>query len=145
KDMPEIVSGNRVVSLTKTGGAFAIDKLYVATEGALGIQDQGNLRYGPTVCVGDLSADPGLEIVAGPTLYRLPAPPAAGCGSVATPCTLETVWNSQSLLGTQQRDGFCAVADVLGACTSVADCAAKPPGPANPLDGKPEVILIANG
>ena len=144
--MPEIVVGNRVVSLTKdAGGAFAIDKLYVASTGSRGTQTQSNIIYGPTVCVADLSPDPGLEIVAGPTLYRLPASPPAGCGSVAMPCPLETVWNSQSLLESEQAQGFCAVADVLNACTSVADCAAKPPGPANPLDGKPEVILISNG
>jgi hypothetical protein len=144
--MPEIVVGNRVISLTKdAGGAFAIDKLYTSTTGARGIQDQNFLVYGPTVCVGDLSADPGLEIAAGPTLYRLPATPAAGCGTVAMPCALEIVWNSQSLLGMQQDNGFCAVADVFGACTSAADCAEKPPGPANPLDGKPEVVLVSNG
>jgi hypothetical protein len=144
--MPEIVVGNRVISLVKdAGGAFAIDKIYVASSGGRGTQDQGILIYGPTVCAGDLSGDPGLEIAAGPTLYRLPASPPAGCGTVAMPCPLETVWNAQSELGAQQANGFCAVADVLGACTSRDDCAAKPPGPANPLDGKPEVILISNG
>jgi len=142
---PEIVVGNRVISLTATAGVFAIDKIYVASAGSRGTQDQGFLTYGPTVCVGDLSADPGLEIAAGPTLYRLPASPPAGCGTTAMPCPLEAVWNSQSLLGMQQANGLCAVADVFNACTSVADCAAKPPGPANPLDGKPEVILVANG
>jgi hypothetical protein len=145
KDMPEIVVGNRVVSLTKTNGAFAIDKIYAATAGGVGVQDQNFLVYGPTVCVADLTPDAGLEIVAGPTLYKLPASPPAGCGTAAMPCPLDTVWNSQSLLNMQQKDGFCAVADVLGPCTSKADCDAKPPGPANPLDGKPEVILIANG
>ncbi|HEY3500586.1 MAG TPA: FG-GAP-like repeat-containing protein [Polyangiaceae bacterium] len=144
--MPEIVVGNRVISLTKdAGGAFAIDKIYAATAGGRGIQDQGMLIYGPTVCIGDLSPDAGLEIAAGPTLYRLPASPPAGCGTAELPCPLETVWNSQSQLGTRQAHGFCAIADVLGACTSADDCAAKPPGPANPLDGKPEVILISNG
>ena len=105
----------------------------------------GAFDYGPTVCVADLTADAGLEIAAGPTLYRLPASPPAGCGSATTPCPLETVWDDRSKLGAQQQDGLCAVADVLPACTSVADCAAHPPGPANPLDGKPEVVLIANG
>ncbi len=39
--MPEIVLGNRVVSLKKdAAGAFAIDKIYVAASGARGAQDQ---------------------------------------------------------------------------------------------------------
>ncbi len=146
--MPEIILGNRVVSLTKNGGAFAIDKLYAATAGSRGTQDQRsgtNYNYGPTVCVADLTPDKGLEIAAGPMLYRLPATPPAGCGSVTTPCPLDTVWDARSKLGMLQQDGLCAIADVLGACTSVDDCAAHPPGPANPLDGKPEVVLIANG
>ena len=147
--MPEIIIGNRVVSLTKAGGVFAIDKIYAATAGSRGTQNQtgvgGGFNYGPTVCVADLTSDPGLEIAAGPMLYRLPAKPPAGCGSVATPCPLETVWDARSTLGMAQQDGLCAIADVLGACTSVADCAAHPPGPMNPLDGKPEVVLIANG
>jgi hypothetical protein len=143
--MPEIILGNRVVSLTKdAGGHFAIDKIYVASAGARGSQNS-TLILGPTTCVADLTADPGLEIAAGPTLYRLPASPPAGCGSVATPCPLETVWDARSSLGMQQQDGLCAVADVLGACTSASDCAAHPPGPSNPLDGKPEVVLISNG
>jgi hypothetical protein len=144
--MPEIIIGNRVISLTKdAGGNFAIDKIYAATAGAAGLQLQGTYNYGPTVCVADLTADPGLEIAAGPTLYRLPASPPAGCGTVATPCPLETVWDARSKLGMAQQDGLCAIADVLGACTSTTDCAAHPPGPSNPLDGKPEVVLIANG
>jgi hypothetical protein len=149
KGMPEIILGNRVVSLTKDGaGNFAIDKIYAATSGAVGLQVQSgvlNFDYGPTVCVADLTADPGLEIAAGPTLYRLPATPPAGCGTVATPCPLETVWDARSGLKAPQQDGLCAIADVLGACSSASDCAAHPPGPSNPLDGKPEVVLIANG
>ncbi|MGC4063724.1 MAG: VCBS repeat-containing protein [Polyangiaceae bacterium] len=42
-------------------------------------------------------------------------------------------------LSVAQREGFCAVADILG-----ADSAASP-GPLNPLDGKPEVVVVANG
>jgi hypothetical protein len=150
KGMPEIILGNRVISLKKdAGGAFAIDKIYEASAGARGAQNQGTgggaFIYGPTVCVADLTPDAGLEIAAGPTLYKLPASPPAGCGDVTTPCPLDTVWDARSKLGTQQQDGLCAVADVLGACTSTADCAAHPPGPATPLDGKPEVVLIANG
>jgi hypothetical protein len=149
--MPEIVIGNRVVTLTKgANGALAMDKLYEASAPAIGAQLQsggmaGNNIYGPSTCVADLTADPGLEMAAGPTLYRMPASTPAGCGDTTTPCPLEVVWDATSKLGMDQRDGLCAIADVLGACTSVDDCAAKPPGPGNPLDGKPEVVLIANG
>ena len=149
KGLPEIIIGNRVVSLTKGDQGFAIDKIYEATAGAVGLQVQGNggtrYNYGPPVCVADLTPDPGLEIAAGPTLYRLPDSPPAGCGSVDTPCPLETVWDARGSLGAQQQDGLCAIADVLGACSSTRDCASHPTGPANPLDGKPEVVLIANG
>jgi hypothetical protein len=144
--MPEIVVGNRVVSLTKdANGVFAIDKIYAATAGARGTQNQFMSIYGPSVCVADLTSDTGMEIVAGPTLYRLPAAAPADCGDAATPCELEVVWNAQDSLDTAQSDGLCAVADVLGACTSESDCAANPPGPAHPLDGAAEVVLIANG
>ncbi|HEV8551614.1 MAG TPA: CARDB domain-containing protein, partial [Polyangiaceae bacterium] len=146
---PEIVMGNRVVSLKKDdAGNFAIDKVYIASTGSRGTQDQSNFINGPTVCVADLTSDPGLELVAGPTLFRLPQSPPAGCGdpaNLAMPCPLDVVWNAQSALGSGQQNGLCAVADVLGACSDPDDCAAKPTGPDNPLDGKPEVVLIANG
>jgi hypothetical protein len=147
--LPEIIIGNRVISLTKGAQGFAIDKIYAASAGAVGLQVQGNgaarYNYGPTVCVADLTPDPGLEIAAGPTLYKLPASPPAGCGTVDMPCPLDTVWDARASLGAQQQDGLCAIADVLGACSSTSDCANHPTGPANPLDGKPEVVLIANG
>jgi len=145
--MPEIVVGNRVIVLKKDGAGFAIDKLYVATADAVGAQRQssfGTMFYGPSVCVADLTSAPGLEIAAGPTVYHLPASPPNGCGTPEMPCPLEVVWDASSKLASAQRDGLCAIADVLGPCTSASDCAAKPPGPANPLDGKPEVVLIAN-
>jgi hypothetical protein len=147
--MPEIIIGNRVISLLKdANGAFGIDKIYVGSA-ARGTQDQvdrgqnvEDFVTGPTVCVADITADTGLEIVAGLSAYRLPAS-ADGCGTVAAPCALELVWDARAAV--TPPDGFCAIADVLPACTSTADCAAKPPGPANPLDGKPEVVLIADG
>jgi hypothetical protein len=51
------------------------------------------------------------------------------------------VWDAQSVNagGIAVRDGFCAVADVLGFNPGI------PPGPQNPLDGLPEVLLIADG
>ncbi|HWP07686.1 MAG TPA: CARDB domain-containing protein [Polyangiaceae bacterium] len=155
--MPEIIIGNRVVSLKKDDmGAFAIDKVYIAASGSRGVQgrlvrnDPGDDLFitGPTVCVADLSADPGMEIAAGPMVYRLPASPPDGCGdptNLAVACPLDVVWDARPSLGAEQAEGFCAVADVLGACADPADCTANPPGPDHPLDGKPEVVLIADG
>jgi hypothetical protein len=155
--MPEIVIGNRVVSLKKDDlGAFAIDKVFIAASGARGVQGRlvrtmattDLFITGPTVCIADLTSDAGMEIAAGPTLYRLPAAPPVGCGdpaSLASPCPLDVVWDARADLDADQAEGFCAVADVLGDCADAADCAAKPPGPDHALDGKPEVVLIANG
>jgi len=147
---PEIVIGNRVVSLKKDDlGNFAIDKVYFGdpTKGR-GTQNQSGFLTGPMVCVADLTSDVGMEIVAGPTLYRLPAAPPDGCGdptNLAMACPLDIVWDATAALDGDQSDGFCAVADVLGSCDDEADCAANPPGPDNPLDGKPEVVLVADG
>jgi hypothetical protein len=142
--LAEIVVGNRVITLTSSGSTFAIDRIFVGAE-ARGTQDQSGFINGPTACVADLTSDPGLEIVAGPTAYKLPPSPPMSCGTAAMPCPLDVVWNARSALAAEQAEGLCAVADVMGACTSVADCATNPPGPAEPLDGAPEVVLIANG
>jgi hypothetical protein len=84
--------------------------------------------------------------VAGTTLYRLPD--FANCTSQPNSdyCQnrLTVVWEH----GTPENpkpgvtfypEGFCAVADVLGADTDAA------PGPDNPLDGVPEVLVMADG
>jgi hypothetical protein len=147
---PEIVIGNRVVSLKKDDlGSFAIDKVYFGdpTKGR-GTSNQTDFITGPMVCVADLTSDVGMEIVAGPTVYRLPASPPAGCGDPAdltNACPLDVVWDATGSLAPEQSDGLCAVADVFGPCSGEVDCAANPPGPDNPLDGAPEVVLIANG
>jgi hypothetical protein len=56
---------------------------------------------------------------------------------------LLTLWNATEVDGNDARtyypEGFCAIADVLGEDTS------QPPGPMNPLDGVPEVIVVADG
>ncbi len=143
----ELVIGNRVFTFTKTNDKFAIGKIYVGS-GAEGVQHQvatRNLRHdGPAVCPADLIASrPGLEFVAGTTLYALPTSTAANCGTATTPCPLDIVWDAAAVNGTAlsagQREGFCAVADVLGANTADA------PGPNNPLDAVAEVIVVANG
>jgi hypothetical protein len=145
----EVIIGNRAFSFkADANGKLVIDKIFVGT-GAEGVQHQvnkENLRHnGPMVCPADLDPTlPGIEFVAGTTLYALPASPATGCGSAAAPCALDIVWDAQTVNGTTalpnaQREGFCAVADVLGANTTLN------PGPTNPLDGKAEVVVIANG
>ncbi|XXX73192.1 CARDB domain-containing protein [Sorangium sp. So ce134] len=159
--LPEIVVGPNVFTL-------AVDE---ATR-ALSIVDQfkGNLmrgiqgdpanpanRLGPITCVANLKDDHRLEIVAGSTAYALPRPPdgvtrRAQCAppyddAEATAfCNGEllVVWDGQTVntaaqIPNNQRDGFCAVADVLGADQVAA------PGPNNPLDQVPEVILFNNG
>ncbi|AUX45295.1 hypothetical protein SOCE26_067770 [Sorangium cellulosum] len=136
-------------------------------EGALSIRDQfqGTLMHGlqtvvalgPIPCVANLTGDARQEIVAGSTAYALPRPPAGVTRiSECTPpyanpeetafCNGEllVVWDGQTVNGAAeipntQRDGFCAVADVLGVDQAAA------PGPNNPLDHAPEVILFNNG
>ncbi|HEX5100552.1 MAG TPA: VCBS repeat-containing protein, partial [Polyangiaceae bacterium] len=147
--MPEIVIGRRVIKLRLDAGNFAIDKIYEASSAAFGAQQTSGAGggagvYGPSVCVADLTGAPGMEIVAGPTAFKLPATTPGNCGDAAMPCPLDMVWDARSTIA-PINDGLCAIADVLGACTSVDDCMAKPTGPGNPLDGKPEVVLIANG
>lgn len=146
--LPEIVVGSTVITLRHDAGS------------PLTIQDvfSGNLmigrnNQGPISCLGDVAGGNELEVVAGSSVYRLPAPPAgvtrrADCpvGNTSNFCIgrLDVVWDGQTVNGTTlvpsaQRDGFCAIADVLGA-DPTAD-----PSPANPLDGHPEVVLISNG
>src|SRR5690606_4391895 len=117
-----------------------------------GLQDG---EFGTVVCPADVKRDrPGLEIVSGTTAYALPERPSgnAPCDDPDNAGTsyclgvLDVVWDTQRDFGTDPaaggvpsgaRDGFCAVADVLGETES--------PGPDAPLDGRPEVVLIANG
>ena len=143
--LAEVIFGNRILTFRKENGVFAIDRHFVGAERE-GVQSFGEndpRHLGPAVCAADLSAEPGLELVAGTTLYRLPDDPAAGCGGADAPCPLEVVWDggvvNGSALGEDHREGFCAVADVLGADQMAA------PGPGNAPDGKAEVIVIANG
>ncbi len=118
----------------------------------------GTQGQGPAVCVANISGDTRQEIVAGTTAYGFPNPPAGATNRAACamfpPVTPEetaycngqllVVWDGQTVNGTTAipngiRDGFCAVADVLGADTVAA------PSPSNPLDGAPEVVLINEG
>lgn len=145
--LAEIVVGNRVLTLTKDSGTLAFDRAFA------GDQSNGTMRHdneehhhGPTVCLADLRSDfAGLEIVAGPTAYRLPDAPA-DCNApndTSDYCQnrLSIVWDAPALDAGEitYENGFCAVADVWGAD------AAQAPGPANVLDAKPEVVLVADG
>ena len=122
-----------------------------------GSETYGNNGQGPVPCIANLVDDAQQEIVAGSAVYRLPTPPAgavsqADCTGAETDadevawCSgkLVVVWDGQTVNGNTlvpnaMREGFCAIADVFGADT------ANPPGPNNPLDGLPEVILIRSG
>jgi hypothetical protein len=118
----------------------------------------GTQGQGPTVCLANLVGDSKQEIVAGSTVYGFPPAPAgaskrADCAMFPpqTPdetafCngTLLVAWDGQTVNGAtnlpnSRRDGFCAIADILGVDPVAA------PGPGNPLDGDPEVILINEG
>jgi hypothetical protein len=147
---PEIAVGNQVWTLSVRPGmpiAFADRFRGTATT------NTGRNGQGPIACVGNLVGAAQEELVAGSTVYRLPTPPAgvtrrSGCAAMDTSnfCAglLDLVWDGQTVNGvtmvpSTQRDGFCAIADVLGANETAA------PSPTNPLDGTPEVVLVANG
>jgi hypothetical protein len=117
-------------------------------------------EFGGTSCAANVvdvdrnDGDVSQEIVAGTSLYALPTPPSgvtrtsqcAG-GDLSDFCQkkLTMLWNATTLAANTgatsvpNKEGYCAVADVLGANTATA------PGPSNALDGVPEVILVSNG
>ncbi len=118
----------------------------------------GTQGQGPVPCIANLTGDTRQEIIAGTTVYALPQPPVgatkiADCAMFPPVTPEETafcagqllvVWDGQTVNGAAaipngQRDGFCAIADVLGVDPAIA------PSPANPLDGNPEVVLINEG
>jgi hypothetical protein len=117
-----------------------------------GTGGQGTNGQGSIACVADLHSTPGLEIIGGGTVYQLPPPPngvseRSECSGRETDPSevafcdgeLLTVWDARAINGNAPRQGFCAVADVLG-----VDQVASP-GPENPLDGRPELVLIEGG
>ncbi|MCC6522044.1 MAG: hypothetical protein IT373_05235 [Polyangiaceae bacterium] len=145
----EIVVGNNVFTLADdaNGNLVVLDRF------AGGALPAGLNGQGPVPCVANVAGDARLEIVAGTTAYALPVPPpgvtrradcAVGASDDFCLGQLMVVWDGQTVNGavalpSTRRDGFCAVADVLGADETAA------PSPSNPLDGKAEVVVVSNG
>lgn len=143
--LAEVVVGNRVLQFNKEDDELSLQRIYLgaAQEGVQPLNEDEPRHLGPTVCVADLSDEPGLEIVAGTTLYGIPPTPPASCGSASEPCELDVLWDAEAVngdaLGDDHLEGFCAVADLLGADRAGA------PGPGNAPDGEPEVVVLSNG
>jgi hypothetical protein len=140
----EVILGAHVFTFEHDGaGALALLDRF---DGALG---QGINNQGPISCVANIAGGGELEIIGGSTAYRLPTPPAgvtrrSGCpgGDTSDFCAgrLAVVWDARTVsTSVASREGYCAVADVLGADRTAA------PGPANPPDGAPEVIVMFGG
>jgi hypothetical protein len=120
EELAEIVVGSDLFLLEKVGGALRVKKRFAGGD-VRGINSQG-----PISCVADVAPDrPGQEIIAGATVYAVPADLSGD--------------ELQVLAADGSRDGFCAIADVWGADPAVA------PGPDNPPDGVPEIVLISEG
>jgi len=149
----ELVMGRFVF----TFGHDAMGKL-VLVDTFSGNLMNGTQGQGPAACLANITGDQRAEIIAGTTVYGFPKAPAgattrADCAMFPPTNAEETAycagqlvvaWDGQTVNGTTAipnaiRDGFCAVADILGTDPALA------PSPTNPLDGKPEVVLINEG
>jgi hypothetical protein len=149
----EVVVGKYVFTFAHdvNGNIVLVDKF----SGSL---TDGTQSQGPVPCLANLVGDTRSEIIAGTTAYGFPKAPVgatkiADCALFPPQNPEETafcngqltvVWDGQAVNGTtlipnNRRDGFCAVADILGANPDIA------PSPTNPPDGMPEVILINDG
>lgn len=139
----EIVVGASVFTLEHdAGGVLQLVDRFDGTQG------RGTNGQGPISCIADIAGGSELEIVGGSSTYRVPTPPAgvtrqSECAGADTSdfCRgrLELVWDARTISTAATREGFCAIADVLGVDPTM------PPGPSNALDGLPEVIVIASG
>lgn len=136
----EIIYGHNVYVLgAGTGNSLIVTHILSGSNG-IGINELDAEDLGPMACVADIiAAHPGQEIVAGATLYGMPA--LSACGSPPCSGTLDVLWNGPTVAGNTgvEGEGYCAVADVWGPNVSTA------PGPSNLPDGKPEVVLIFKG
>ncbi|MGE0787707.1 MAG: FG-GAP-like repeat-containing protein [Sandaracinaceae bacterium] len=125
----EIIVGRTVYMLdVDSAGTWFVARRLIGA-GSAGRNDSQSQMACPADVRSDLA---GMELLAGGTLYRLPDGLAA-CAS--PPCTSDAL----EVVYTTGFQGFCAIADVWGANAGTS------PGPGNPLDGAPEVVLIDNG
>ncbi|MBW2523720.1 MAG: hypothetical protein JRI23_06070 [Deltaproteobacteria bacterium] len=137
----EIVVGRNVFTLEHdTSGQL------VFLDHFAGTGNHGTNGQGPASCVANVLGNLRPEIIAGATVYGFPQPPAgatsqADCATFPPSNAEETAFCNGQLTTewTANLEGFCAIADVLGADQTAA------PGPNNPLDDLPEVVLITNG
>ncbi|HTU60284.1 MAG TPA: FG-GAP repeat protein, partial [Polyangiales bacterium] len=141
--LAEIIVGARVFLLEAQAGVLTIVRDLVGQE------SQGtNNNQGAVSCVADLDDDGRMEVVAGGTAYKVPAPPSGACPSELSGLnpehmayctnTLQVMWNAEGV------EGFCAIADVLAEREKAED--PEPlAGAGAPLDGVPEVVLIGDG
>jgi hypothetical protein len=145
--LPEIYVGANVFEL-----GLDEQKKLVFTGAFTGDGPKGlhpGVNQGVVACVANLTGGEELELVAGSRAQRMPTRPVGVANQAACPVEdtsdycegkLVKVWDGdEANAETFITDGYCAIADVLGTNTGAA------PGPANPLDGKPEVVLIADG
>jgi hypothetical protein len=101
---------------------------------------------GPVSCAADLTGDGRMEVVAGGTTYRVPVFPAS-CPADLTTADEDTKAYCEGrlpVLWDAAIEGFCAIADVLGA-PPAGGTPELAPGLQSPLDGKPEVLVVSNG
>ncbi len=156
----EIVVGPYVITVGRNAeGQLEARDLFAGRLGR-GVNGQGAVG-----CVANLLGDERAEIVAGGTVYAFPEAPAgatrrADCvgngGAIEPADDAQRAWCEGELLvawdavdanpgdDRARREGFCAVADVLGAAVN-PDGSAAPPGPDNRPDGVPEVVLVSGG
>lgn len=136
----EIIVGRNVFTLTTD-----VDGNLTVLDHFMGDAHLGRNGQGPASCVADVLGDDRQEVIAGATVYRFPAPPAGATarsdctGSETDPDAQAWCYGTLVVEWSVDDDGFCAIADVLGEDPGAA------PGPLNPLDGTPEVVVVSSG
>ena len=153
--LPEIMTGRRVFQfeVDPTEGLTMVAEFEGSERDGRQIDSVG-AEFNPT-CSADLNNSGVQELIAGGSAYALPAGPGGitrqrdcGVGDTSSFCLgdLDTLWHLpdvsaalNDIVADAQTYGYCAVADVWGSDFSNA------PSPTNPLDGVPEVVLIAQG
>lgn len=141
----EIIVGNLVLTVRRNDHGQLEFQDTFRGDGLDGINGP-TARQGPIACAADIRGDSRVEIVAGSAVYQLPTAPEgaesrADCDEHEPADAEQRLFCSGTLqqLSEGDKNGFCAVADVLG------EDQKTPPGRDNPLDGRPEIILIADG